>query len=206
MEHYNSRKVAEKYHMIFTKDAGNLPLKIKATKRYKKFISGLMPGAHILDAGCGTGRFVHYFIRDGFKVTGIDLSASMIEIAAKNNPEASFRVMDMCNLDFPDHTFDGIWNVAAVLHLNEFDVLKSFLESERVLKKGGRLYVATRTGDVTCTSVEEATEGGSMTVHYYSPEKLMELLASAGFDTLDMSIEQDDYSRPFNYIHIYAES
>ncbi len=135
VEHYNSRKAAEEYHRTFTKDMGNPELKIKASERYRKFISELRPGARILDAGCGTGRFIKYFIKDGFKVTGIDLSISMIEIATQTNPEASFRVMDMCNLDFPDHSFDGMWNVATILHLNEFEVLKTFQESKRVLKK-----------------------------------------------------------------------
>jgi SAM-dependent methyltransferase len=206
VEHYNSRKAAEEYHRTFTKDMGNPELKIKASERYRKFISELRPGARILDAGCGTGRFIKYFIKDGFKVTGIDLSISMIEIATQTNPEASFRVMDMCNLDFPDHSFDGMWNVATILHLNEFEVLKTFQESKRVLKKDGRLYVATRTADVTCTSIEEAMEGGIMTIHYYSPEKLKELLISANFKVLEVSVERDDYSRPFDYVYIYAES
>ena len=108
MEHYNSRKAAEEYHRTFTKDIGNLELKIKAIERYRKFISELRSGARILDAGCGTGRFIKYFIKDCFKVTGIDLSISMIEIATQTNPEALFRVIDMCILDFPDHSFDGI--------------------------------------------------------------------------------------------------
>ena len=49
-------------------------------------------------------------------------------------------------------------------------------------------------------------EGDIMTVHYYSPEKLNELLISAGFKVLEVSLEQDHYSRSFDYVYIYAES
>ena len=109
-------------------------------------------------------------------------------------------------LNFPDHSFDGIRNVATILHLNEFEVLKTFQESKRVLKKDGCLYVTTRTKDVTCTSVEETMEGDIMTVHYHSPAKLNKLLISAGFGVLEVSVERDIYSRPFDYVYIYAKT
>lgn len=71
MDHYNSRKVAEDYHKAFTKNYGNPELKRKAIQRHSKFTSRVKQRGHILDAGCGTGRFVQYFIKNSFALTGI---------------------------------------------------------------------------------------------------------------------------------------
>ena len=41
----------------------------------------------------------------------------MIEVAAKNNPLAEFKVMNIRHLNFPSNYFEGIWNVVTLLHL-----------------------------------------------------------------------------------------
>ncbi|MCC6323403.1 class I SAM-dependent methyltransferase [Candidatus Nomurabacteria bacterium] len=72
------------------------------------FISLLPKGAHILDVGCGGGRDAKYFIKKGFKVTGIDMSSVLINIAKKEVPKASFKEMDILKLDFPINSFDAV--------------------------------------------------------------------------------------------------
>jgi SAM-dependent methyltransferase len=55
------------------------------TKAEVDFILSLFPlagGARILDVACGTGRHSLEFGRRGFQVTGIDLSAGMLSVAA----------------------------------------------------------------------------------------------------------------------------
>ncbi|MCL5782433.1 MAG: class I SAM-dependent methyltransferase [Candidatus Thermoplasmatota archaeon] len=205
MDHYNSKRVAENYHKAFMKATDDPEMKRKPLERYNKFTSRVKKGGHILDAGCGTGRFVPYFIKNGYKVTGIDSSISMIEIASKEHPDVEFRVMSLCQLGFASNLFDGIWNVATLLHLDESDVMKTFQESKRVLKKDGCLYIATRTKDQTTTLIEDSTEGGKMKVNYYSLDKLLEMLVNSGLEVLESSVEPDDYSRPFDYVYIYAK-
>ena len=39
----------------------------------------LRPGAHLLDAPCGNGRHLRYFLARGFHVTGIDIAEGFIE-------------------------------------------------------------------------------------------------------------------------------
>ena len=204
MEHYNSKKAAEDYQRVFTKDADNPESKRKAIQRYVKFTSKLKQGGHILDAGCGTGRFVPYFVKNGFTVTGVDSSSSMIELASKNNPMAEFKVMDIRHLDFVSNYFDGVWNIATLLHLDESGVKLALQEFKRVLKVNGILYIATRTKDKSISIIEESTEGGKMVVNYYSPDKLRELLANSGFEIIEINVEPDDYSRPFDYAFVLA--
>jgi SAM-dependent methyltransferase len=42
---------------------------------------GVLPGAEILDAGCGTGRYSVELARRGYRVQGIDLSPELVEVA-----------------------------------------------------------------------------------------------------------------------------
>ena len=116
---------------------------------------------------------MQYFIRNGFTVTGIDSSSAMNELATKNNPLAEFRVMDLCHMDFPSNYFEGIWNVATLLHLGEADVKLAFREFRMVLKDDGTLYIATRTKDTSVSIIEESKEGGEIMVNYYSASKFL---------------------------------
>lgn len=52
----------------------------------------LSPGAAILDIGCGTGRHAIELARRGYQVTGVDISAGMLDQAGKHAKEAKVEV------------------------------------------------------------------------------------------------------------------
>src|SRR5688500_10542532 len=60
---------------------------------------GVLPGADLLDAGCGTGRYALELARRGYLVHGIDLSPELIDVAERSAQDArapaSFRVGDI---------------------------------------------------------------------------------------------------------------
>ena len=60
---------------------------------------GILPGAEILDAGCGTGRYSRELARRGYIVHGVDLSPTLIEVAkgavADRTGGVSFAVADI---------------------------------------------------------------------------------------------------------------
>lgn len=62
----------------------------------------VLPGAHLLDAGCGTGRYAIELARRGYDVYGLDLSPELIELAtgatASSAVRASFAVGDISAL------------------------------------------------------------------------------------------------------------
>lgn len=43
-----------------------------------------------MDLGCGTGALIPTLVNKGYKVTGVDASDNMLEIARKNNPDVEF--------------------------------------------------------------------------------------------------------------------
>ncbi len=96
----------------------------------------------ILDIGTGTGYFSFLLGAQGYHMTGIDLTESMITEAKRlsiinERIDAEFYVMDAENPDFPDGSFDAIvtrnltW---ALPHLME-----SYHKWFHLLKQGGVL-------------------------------------------------------------------
>jgi SAM-dependent methyltransferase len=80
-------------------------------------------GSHILDVCCGTGYLAGLLAARGYRVTGIDTSASMIRHACENVPAAEFRVSDAAEFRLPGQ-FD-----AAV---STFDSLNHILTAEQL--------------------------------------------------------------------------
>ena len=102
----------------------------------------------ILDAGCGGGRNLVYFLRSGFNVFAIDQNEEAVEqikylskILAPNLPLENFQVSNVEKMPFPDDYFDWIIS-SAVLHFaeNERYFNNMLIEMWRVLKPDGKFF------------------------------------------------------------------
>tara|TARA_R100000935_G_C2813066_1_gene155970 strand:+ start:560 stop:1291 length:732 start_codon:yes stop_codon:yes gene_type:complete len=70
----------------------------------------LQPNDEILDLACGKGRHAKFLSKQGFDVTGVDLSKESIEYAKQyENDNLHFAVHDMCE-PYP-HMFDAVFNL-----------------------------------------------------------------------------------------------
>lgn len=101
-----------------------------------------------LDVGCGNGRNLVYFLRNGYEVFGVDPQPHAVETVkelsaalAPDNPLENFMVCAAENLPFTDATFDLII-CSAVLHFakdtQHFDTMLRTMF--RVLKPGGYFF------------------------------------------------------------------
>ena len=106
---------------------------------FKKMIE-FIPGKKILDLGCGTGDHAIYFKKGGMEVTCIDFSEAMIKFCKDKGLNAT--VMDMENLEFEDESFDGIWAVTSLIHLEKDKVPLVISKIHKILKPKGILYVS----------------------------------------------------------------
>jgi SAM-dependent methyltransferase len=103
-------------------------------------------GAHILDAGCGSGFYSEELLRRGSRVTAIDASTEMVKHAKRrigHNAHLTIRVADLtCPLDFiADDSIDGIL-APLVLHYIR-DWAPTLAEFRRVLRPNGWLVLST---------------------------------------------------------------
>lgn len=116
----------------------------RTTERYKILLLEeirVEPHGSVLDVGCGNGRFLKQLSErcaiDGY---GVDIAEKMVENARKNCPGMTFEVSGCECTPFPDVKFD-IVTVCVALH--HFPNLGAFAkEMNRVLKSGGRVYIA----------------------------------------------------------------
>ncbi|MCZ8521559.1 MULTISPECIES: class I SAM-dependent methyltransferase [Paenibacillus] len=108
----------------------------------------IQPGMRILDAGCGGGRNLVFFLREGYDVYAVDRSPAAVEevrkLAAGLSPrlqEERFRAEGLEKLSFANDTFDVVI-CSAVLHFAEDDRHFGEMVGElwRVLKPGGLLF------------------------------------------------------------------
>jgi len=97
----------------------------------------LKKGDTILDLACGRGRHAKYLYKQGFDVTGIDLSKESIEYAKQyEKPKLNFEVHDMC-LPYP-RKFDAVFNLFTSFGYfeNEIDNLRTIKAIKTELKPG----------------------------------------------------------------------
>ena len=102
----------------------------------------------ILDAGCGSGRNLIYFLRNGYEVFGVDKNSHAVEqvrllvnALAPNLSKDNFQVSAVEKMTFPNERFDAIIS-SAVLHFaeNEQHFYQMLEEMWRVLKSGGLFF------------------------------------------------------------------
>jgi len=114
---------------------------------------GILPGAQILDAGCGTGRYSLELARRGYVVAGLDVSPPLIEEAQQQARHTSLPVAFSCGDILawrPAAPCDGIF-CRGVLNdlLDESSRQEVFYAFARALRPDGMLIFDVREWDAT---------------------------------------------------------
>ncbi len=106
----------------------------------------VQPGEDVLDIACGNGNTAITARRIGANVTGIDITAELLELAAEEAKIAqvdgiTWREGDAQNLPFEDESFDVVLSTFGHMFAPQSDLVAK--EMIRVTKKGGRIGFAT---------------------------------------------------------------
>jgi ubiquinone/menaquinone biosynthesis C-methylase UbiE len=111
----------------------------------------LKPGSDFLEVAPGPGFFAIELAKLGdYKITGLDISQTFVEMATRNARQAGvkvdFRLGNASALPFYDNSFDFIWCCAAFKNFSE--PVKAINEMHRILRPDGQARIADLREDV----------------------------------------------------------
>ena len=116
---------------------------------YDRLVSNIAAGQRVLDIGCGTGALTIRAARGGAHVTGIDVNAQMLEIAAEAARaehlagRVELREMGVAELDGEEaETYDVVMSGLCLSELSDDEVIYALKQAWRLLKPGGLLLIA----------------------------------------------------------------
>jgi len=111
---------------------------------YQRFLPLLPKQAHILDAGCGSGRDTKYFMAQDYKVTALDASTKIAALAERETGQ-TVTVQRLQDIQYQNQ-FDGIWACASLLHVPAKELANVFHRLAQAIKPQGMIYCSFKYG------------------------------------------------------------
>jgi cyclopropane fatty-acyl-phospholipid synthase-like methyltransferase len=160
---------------------------------------------NVLDLGCGSGRHIVYLAKNGFSVFGLDNSPEGLAIANKwlneEGVSADLQLHDMiAPLPYETDFFDAVISVQVIHHGKMATIRKVIKEIERVLKKGGYIFITVpklQNQGKNFQQIEANTfipldgpEKG-LPHHYFTPKELKELFEN--FEVKDIHLDDTQH-------------
>jgi ubiquinone/menaquinone biosynthesis C-methylase UbiE len=126
-------------------------------------LSGCPAEGALLDVACGFGRHAVPLAAEGFRVIGVDRSATLLEEAHRRAEDAgtgddgpAFVAGDYRELPFADASFDAAINLyTSIGFLGDEEDTQVLAEIARVLRPGGRLVIETMHRDLMIRVFQE---------------------------------------------------
>jgi ubiquinone/menaquinone biosynthesis C-methylase UbiE len=140
-----TRKSLEEFQALARRVAGKIP-----------------PGSDVLEVAPGPGYFAVELAKlGGYRITGLDISRTFVEIARGNARQAGvdvdFRLGNAARMPFASESFDFLLCRAAFKNFAE--PRRALEEMYRVLKPGGAALIIDLRKDATRESIGEAVQG-----------------------------------------------
>lgn len=157
-------------------------------------VAQLPAGARVLDVGCGTGRpTAEVLAAAGHAVTGIDVSATMVELARRQVPGARFEQADVRDFAAADASWDAVCAFFSLLQMPRRDLDATLRRIAGWLAPGGAFVLAAVPVDIEELDIEFM--GQPLRVTSYPTERYLELLRGAGLEIVDVRTDrfQPDY-------------
>lgn len=157
-----------------------------------------LPTEHpkVLDVGCGAGFLSNAMAKQGFQVTGVDLSQESLNVAHRHDTTGSvhYKAADAYHLPFPDATFDAVTAMDFLEHVE--DPKRVIAEISRVLKPQGLFFFHTFNRNliswfVVIKLVEWLVKNTPKHMHilrlFVKPEEVRQYCTSAGMQVQEMT-------------------
>ena len=174
----------------------------------QKLLERLPPRAQVLELGCGAGIPCTQILTQQAQVTGIDISATQIELAKQHVPNAVLWQADMMSLTFSPGTFDAIVAFYSIIHLPRAEQPILINRLSGWLRPGGYLLMNLGTANDP-GSIEPDWLGTAMYWSSYDVQTNQEMIRRAGFTILETEIlldDEDEEPVPFLWILAAADA
>jgi SAM-dependent methyltransferase len=154
-----------------------------------RFLELLPPPCSTLDVGCGEGRLPRDLKARGYRVTGLDGSATLIGHARAADLGGDYRVGDVAALPLADGAVELV-TAFMVLHDTD-DLTGAVREAARVLAPGGRLCLAIVHPINSAGTFEEPGPDGPFVLRrsYFAPHRFAD------------RCERDGHAMTFHGLH-----
>ena len=111
-----------------------------STQFYPIFEKYIKRGMKILDSGCGAGKWLFFYHRNGFDITGLDWSRKTVDKIKTYDKAVKAVEGDARKTNFTDNEFDVVISIGTT----GYDIEgpgKALAENYRILKKDGKLII-----------------------------------------------------------------
>ena len=143
----------------------------------------VLPGLPVADLGCGPG---HYLDDLGPRAVGVDAAAAMLALVG---PGARLVQADLEALPLRDRSLGGVWASNSYLHVPRTRLPLAMARLHWAMEVGAPLTLSVVVGDGEGDWPDDDFPGRRFS--FWQPESLGALLAGAGFEVEDVTIQAE---------------
>jgi predicted TPR repeat methyltransferase len=176
-----SQSIKEKIKRVYKKYATGFDEKIASLEIYNEsydfLLKKIQDGAAILDLACGPGNVSHYLKRHkpGLKITGVDISEEMIDIAQTRIQDGKFIARDICEVEF-SAKFDCVICAFGIPYLDLNETAKVFKIISKSLYDNGHFYISYIEGSKQDFAKQSFTDNEELFIFRHPEIDILEIL------------------------------
>ena len=160
---------------------------------------------NVLDLGCGTGITTKYIAELGAKVTGIDISPTLIEFAKENSNHENieYLIHDITDFNLDKKTFDAICLIDIMEHIPIEKIPKLIENIKKYSHKNTIIYI--NIPDARLQSWTKKNKPGGLQIidEGYSIINILGWFKSINFEVINIKVHGIDFPLQYNsYIFV----
>jgi trans-aconitate methyltransferase len=144
--------------------------------------------AEILEVACGPGNITSYLVQKQpeYYILGTDLAPKMIELAKRNNPTTTFKLLDCREISSLDVKFDAIISGFCLPYLSKEEAVQFIYDTATQLNENGVLYISTMEDNNSKSGYVKGSTGEELFMNYHEASYLTTALEINNFEIISL--------------------
>jgi 2-polyprenyl-3-methyl-5-hydroxy-6-metoxy-1,4-benzoquinol methylase len=142
----------------------------------------------VLELGCGPGNITKYIHskRPDFTIEAIDVAPSMIELAKKNCPGVTFKVMDIRDINQLQSKYNAIICGFCIPYISQSELMQLITDCSQLMTKSGILYLSFVDGNYSDSGYQVGSSGDRTYFCFHSLADITNQLEKQRFKLLHL--------------------